>query len=904
MSLTLRTCLMVTRAISAAAVILALLVAPAAHAQPPEGRGQGSDSGALPSIADKVDGLEKLDGFFPLYWDAEMGQLWMEVPSADSEAIYVSSLSAGIGSNDIGLDRGQLGRTHAVRFDRVGRKLLMAQPNLTYRAISDNPNERRAVKEAFAQSILWGFTVAAEIDGRMLVDMTSFLMRDAHGVSARLRPAQYRLDASRSAMFMERTKAFPKNTEMDVTLTFTVAANLPNNTRPGGFGGNQSGPGGGFGRGSLGAVTPDTSAVTVRQHHSFIELPDPDAAGGFEPRAYDPRSGFGSMSYQDYAVPLGTSLTRRSVRRHRLNKADPSAAVSDPIEPIIYYLDRGTPEPIASALMDGAGWWNQAFEAAGYRNAFQVKMMPEGADNLDVRYNVIQWVHRSTRGWSYGSSITDPRTGEILKGHVTLGSLRVRQDYMIAEGLLAPYANGTETPPELAAWALARLRQLSAHEVGHTIGLGHNYYASSEGRISVMDYPHPLIDVDDEGNFDFSEVYDDKIGEWDKVTINYGYRDFPPGADESEELRAILDEAWERDIIYMTNQDMSAQPRVHQWANGNDPVAELDRMMRVRRAALDRFDERVIKLGQPLAELEEVLVPLYLHHRYQVQATASAIGGSNYHYALRGDGHGAPAPPVTAAEQEGALDSLLATLQPSELALPRSVLALIAPRPTGYPRHRELFPRYTGLTFDSITPAVVAAQHVASQIFNPARAARLVQQHSLDESLPGLDHVLDKTLTTVFAFPTADGYEAEVARAVQRTFVEQLMTLTANASMPQVRAIATSRLAVMAEHLSGRGDMLHTEMTGGNDSGQEVTAPSLADAHLALLASDIGRFLHRPAAAYSAPRAPQPPPGAPIGQAAPQWIDPTMASGDSLPPTGSLLNRLLQEDPICLWEEQ
>lgn len=881
------------RPVLAAGLMLVLLSSvnlPQARANPAGqgGPGGSAPAGPPPTIEEKTASMQKLDGYMPLYWDDAAGQLWLEISRFDTELLYISSLAAGVGSNDIGLDRGQLGGGKLVAFDRVGPKIMMVQPNTTYRALSDNADERRAVEEAFAKSILWGFKVAAETDGRVLVDLTDFLMRDAHSVGARLQPAQYRVDPSRSAVFMDRTKVFPENTEMDVTLTFTTAGGGGR----GGFGGfgTQRGPGGGFGRGSLRAVTPSTEAVTVRQHHSFVALPD----DGYEPRAFDPRSGAFGLTYQDYSVPLGTPMAQRFVGRHRLEKVDPSAAVSEAVEPIIYYVDRGTPEPIRSALIEGASWWNQAFEAAGYRDAFQVKVMPEGADNLDVRYNVIQWVHRSTRGWSYGGSVSDPRTGELIKGHVTLGSLRVRQDYMIAEGLLSPYENGTETPPELAQWALARVRQLSAHEVGHTIGFGHNYYASSQGRTSVMDYPHPLVTLNDDGSLDISEVYDVGIGAWDKIGVTYAYQDFPAGADESEELRAILDEAWEQDLIYMTNQDMSANPKVHQWANGTDPAAELDRMMAVRRAAIERFGERSIKLGQPLAEIEEVLVPLYLHHRFQVLATASALGGLDYHYALRGDGHGPASPAVSAAAQNAALEALLATVTPAALALPRDVLAVLPPRPSGYGRHRELFPRYTGSMFDAITPAVVAAQLVASELFDPARAARLVEQNALDPSLPGLHSVIDRTVQAAFQAPADDGYEQEIRRAVQSVMIEQLMALASRAPMPQVRAIATSRLQAVVD--------LHTAMMATGAGGEQPspgTPVAPATAHYEMLSHDIERFLERPAETYSAPRAQTEPPGAPIGQAPEGWLAPNASSVDWLPASGSLIDLLFPTAPAC-----
>ncbi|RPJ84554.1 MAG: DUF5117 domain-containing protein, partial [Acidobacteria bacterium] len=445
--------------------------------------------------------MQKIDGFFPLYWDEAGGTLWLEIPHLGTEVLYVTGLTAGIGSNDIGLDRGQLGGTRVVSFERIGPKVLMVQPNYRYRAESGSADEQKAVRDSFATSTLWGFTVAAESGGRVLVDTTDFLLRDVHGVISRLRPASFRLDRSRSAVYMPRTKGFAKNTEMEATLTFTTE------------GTNTAGAGGGNDRGSLSAVAPSADSVTVRQHHSFVDLP----GTGFTPRRFDPRSGFGDFSYEDYSAPLGRPLTQQFIRKHRLEKKDPAAKVSDPVKPIVYYLDRGAPEPVRSALLEGARWWNQAFEAAGYRNAFQVELMPEDADPMDVRYNVIQWVHRSTRGWSYGGGVTDPRTGEIIQGHVTLGSLRVRQDYMLAEGLLTPYATGAEESAEARAMALARMRQLAAHEVGHAIGFGHNYYDSSKGYISVMDYPQPMVTLRAAGTVDTSRAYGNGIGEWDKV---------------------------------------------------------------------------------------------------------------------------------------------------------------------------------------------------------------------------------------------------------------------------------------------------------------------------------------------------------------------------------------------------
>jgi hypothetical protein len=794
-------------------------------AQPPVLLGQGPTS-----IADKTRGMERMDGFVPLYWDAASGKLFLEVPRLGEELLYVVSMPEGLGSNDIGLDRGQLGAERIIRFDRVGPKVLMVEPNYRYRSESTtNPEERRAIAESFASSTLWGFKVEAESDGRVLVDATEFAIRDAHGAIqalARARQGTYRLDSSRSAVFLPRTKAFPKNSEIEVALTFTSDS-------PGGW---------------VREVAPSAESFTVHERHSFVELPGP----GFTPRSFDPRSGFFDMQYEDYSTPFPGALTRRLAPHHRLAKRDPSARLSDPVKPIIYYVDGGVPEPIRTALVEGARWWNQAFEAAGYRNAFQVEVLPEGADPMDIRYNVIQWVHRATRGWSYGSTVTDPRTGEIIKGKVSLGSLRIRQDYLIAEGLLSPYRRGEEPSPEAEAMALARIRQLSAHEVGHTLGLAHNYISSAQGRASVMDYPPPLVKLAPDGSIDLSDAYATGIGAWDKIAITWGYQDFAPGVDQAAALDRGLAEGRTQGYTFLTDQDArptgSAHPQTHLWDTGADAAAELLRVLNVRRAALDRFGESAIRRGLPLATLEEALVPLYLHHRYQVEAAVKVVGGQTYTYALRGDGQ-EPVRPIPPAQQDRALEAVLASISPATLAMPQSLLTKLPPRPAGFDRHRELFDRETGLVFDAITPAAGAADMVLSLLFDPERAARLVQQHALDPAQPGLDRVIERTLAATFTGTGADPFQAELGRTVQRVVVDELMGLAASAGMPQVRAIAVEKLAELRQRL-GSG--------AAPADGGEL-------AHRKLLVADIGRFMERP---YDPTRLPRPavnPPGMPIG---------------------------------------
>jgi hypothetical protein len=757
-----------------------------------------SSGAGVPSIEAKTAGMHHMPGFLPLHWDAKGGKLYLEISQLDTDMLYFDSLPYGSGSNDLGLDRGQVSPAKLVRFERFGPKILLAQPNAFFRSSAHDAAERLAVRQSFPESIIGSFTVVAEdaggaSAGAVLVDATEFFLRDVHGVSDALaKQGVYKLDAARSAIAIDATKVFPKNTEVEAILTFASDAPI---------------------RGSfVGQVAPDAHALTLREHQSFLELPGP----GYSPRHYDPRAGYFPFEYRDYAAPLGAPLDQRFIVRHRLIKQDPACATAcAAVKPIQYFVDRGAPEPIRSALVEGARWWDQAFQAAGWApGTFRVDVLPEGADPMDARYNIIQWVHRFTRGWSYGHPVADPRTGEIIKGNVTLGSLRGRQDYLIAEALLSPYVLGKTLTPDndpMLAMALARTRQLAAHETGHTLGLAHNFAASAfphapAESVSVMDYPHPWITLDKNGVPDLSSAYAHNIGLWDKVAINYGYRQFVDGSREHTDLDVILNDAARSGLVYITDEDArpagGAHPHAHLWDNGPNATDELTRILTIRAAALAHFGENAIPMGAPVAQLEDTLAPLYLMHRYQVEAAIKVIGGLDYRYRVRGDGQ-MNAVIVSAEEQRKALHAVARTLSAETLVLPESLLRLLPPRPPGLERTRESLPADTGLTFDPIAAAESAADLTLHTLFNAERAARLVE-YSARAKTPSLGEVIDAALLASKPVPhpgAAQTLSGEIQSAVYGRTVEALLALAAepNASAT-VRAIAYGKLNEVKRH--------------------------------------------------------------------------------------------------------
>ncbi len=730
---------------------------------------------------DKKKNLQKFDGYFSFQYSEADGEIYLEIPQQklDEEFLYVHSLRTGLGSNDIGLDRGQLGDQAVVKFVKSGNKLLLFQPNVNYRANTANPLEKKSITEAFATSVLFGFEIKDTLNEKFVIDLTPFLLEDAHGVAKRLKNGKqgtYKLDKTRSSLWMERTKSFPKNTEFEALLTFVGEPTS----------------------GTIRSVAPDANAVSVIQHYSFVELPD----NGFTPRAFDPRSGSFSISYQDYSTPIWEPLTKRFITRHRLEKKNPLAEKSEAKEPIIYYLDPGTPEPVRSALLEGARWWNQAYEAIGYTNAFQVQLLPEDADPMDARYNVIQWVHRSTRGWSYGSSVIDPRTGEIIKGHVSLGSLRIRQDFLIAQALFnKPFAERDDNYQPMLEMALARIRQLSAHEVGHTLGFAHNFAASTNNRSSVMDYPHPTLRLKGK-EVDFSNAYATGIGDWDKLTVAYSYSDVPKSVSETAYLKEILNKAQKQGLRYITDSDARAQggahSKAHLWDNGKDAVEELETMLKLRKQAIANFSEDNIKSGEPFSVLEDVFVPLYFYHRFQTEAAVKLIGGMDYNYAVKGDGQ-LILETLSRKEQEKALKAVLETLSAETLAIPEDKLKLFPPRAYGYTRNRESFKSNNGVAFDALGAAATASDMTLELLLNPERANRLVQQKALNSEGLGLNEVLQGATESIFSSSENDAYRKEVQQTIQFVYLQRLMNLALQSqSIPQTKAVANKAIEDIA----------------------------------------------------------------------------------------------------------
>ena len=733
--------------------------------------------------------MDRRDGFLPIYLDQHQSRILLELPRDSTRALLMITQATGLGSNPIGIDRGASGDTYVARFDRDGDRVLLVLENWSYRSSSGSADHVRSVAEAFPPSTVAALPLLADESGRLLVDATDVAFRDWNdivGTLARSQQGAYTLARDRSSVYRAYTKGFPDNTEIDASLTFAAT--------------NRAGP-------IVESIVPDGRAFTLRQHLSFLKLPD----AGFRPRALDPRVGYFGVSFKDYARPVQEPLAVRWAARHRLERADPNNPVSPIKEPIRYYIDRGIPEPIRSAVLEGVRWWEQAFDRAGLTGGFKVELLPEGVDPMDARYNVVQWENRNERGWSVGGALTDPRTGEMIKGMARLDSHRARTDYNLYAGLVGAAASSADT-----AFVLARVRQVASHEVGHTLGLAHNYIASTYERGSVMDYPPPRVRLDANGRIDLSHSYAVGPGAYDIWAIHWGYGAFPPGS-EADSLRAVVRDGLAKGYLYLSDADArpeyGSDPRVSLWDDAATPLQFLETQTAVRRVAIGHFGERNIRPGEPIALLQDRFVPVYFMHRFALNGTSKAIGGMEYSNAVSGDEQQATRP-VAYQQQMAALRLMLAALRPDELAIPDTVLTLMAPGATSVTPAVELFGSRTRPVFDELSAAQTLAQMVVDMVLQPDRAARLVEFATRGNgphlTLGGaIDALVGATWGAAMP-PSAK--LAALQRVTQRVVANKLLMLAADSgAAPEVRAMAELKISDLRARARSKGAAARTD---------------------------------------------------------------------------------------------
>jgi hypothetical protein len=752
--------------------------------------------------------------------DAPRNRLLLEIPEArlGQDFLYLNTLATGAGVNRLGLDRGQTGLNAVVRFERRGNRVVIVRDNWNVRAPGAPEAVARAAEESFGTSVVAAFPIqeAESSAGTLVVDATAFFLGDVYDVIGRVRGAgqgTLRIDRERSWVDETMTGAFPRNTEIRSVITYVS---------------DQPGP-------DLRQAAPDGTALTLEQHHTLMALPDPT---GFRPRIADGRSGINYSTFFDFAQGFDGTYRTAYASRWRLVPRDPQAYLRgelvEPVTPIVYYLDPGIPEPYRTAFREGGLWWNQIFQAAGFRNAFQIRDLPAGASPLDSRYPMIYWVHRVAPGASVGPSYRDPRTGEIVSTVVRMDAYRSLVDYNIYAGLLpAAGAGGLNVSAE--DFTMARRRQHAAHEIGHTLGLAHNYVAKSQGRTSVMDYPFPKIDVDARGRFDLSKAYAISGGAWDTLAIRFAYTWFPDEKSEREGLDRIIQNALEDGLKFITGGDAGptgAIPEATWWVDGDTGFESLETTSRVRRLAVDRFDETAIQPGEPMSMLNMRFAQVYLFHRYALEGITKYVGGMDFTYAVRGDGQ-VPARVLPAEDQRRALGMAMDALEPAALAVPDRIATLIPPQPYGTDGSEIWFEGAAGPAFDPITLAGGLATEVLQNLFNRERAQRLVIFSARDPKNPSLNEVLETVVQRSWGAQQSNNANHQVLRrAVQRVVLDVMLDLAGDAAAtPEVRAVTHRQLALLQDSLEAAG--------GGSPEDQAQRALALRDLERYFAGEDV-----------------------------------------------------------------
>ncbi|HJU42124.1 MAG TPA: zinc-dependent metalloprotease [Vicinamibacterales bacterium] len=799
------------RRITFAVLIAVALFAPAIDAQQP----------AATRIADRVGGAQRADGFLPFYWDTSRGRVLIEIPAFGEDILYYVSAASGAGSVELPFDRGIL-TSGVIRFERSGPRVLVVQQNLDYRAVGGSPAQIENVRDSFASSVLAGLPVEAEEGGRVLADATPLFMRDAANVEGRLRSANqgaFRFDAGRSAFYPPRMKAFPQNTEIETVATFAADA-------PGMLVNN---------------VTPDGRSFTLRIHHSFLKAPE-----GYRPRPADPRIGVSGVTFRDYARPFNEGTEVSWVTRWRLEKANPGAAMSEPRTPIVFYLDLGIPEPVRTAMREGALLWNRAFEAAGFRNAVQVKDPTPDMDPMDIRYAWILWINRDERGFSSGGTYRDPRTGEILGSKTRMDSHRIRtignywESYSpttdggddcgmflpVPDYLLQMTTQPAAMPAAEREMVLLRQRLLTAHELGHVMGFGHNFSSSLNNRASVMEYPTPRVKVVG-NNLDLSETFNGATGEYDAFMTRYAYTEFPPEK-EKEGLEAIIKEMRTKGILYVPSTD----PRWSWYDDRATPSEYLRETMAARKIMLDRYGPGILRTGEPIGDLRDMrLWMTYLHHRWAIEAGVRYIGGMFHNIVVKGE-ELRPTEIVPASTQRDILALLLSAVEPANLSLPETLLVQLTPTPG-----TNLEDLSSDAAFDHLKAARILSAMVLEPLLEADRATRLIGLSDRQAGALTLPEVVQQMLAVTWKAPRdTDPKHRSLRRVTQRVALDSMMILGgSDDASPEARAYILDQLVVLGRELANRAD---------ND---EVTA-----AHYRQSARDITRYLENPKA--NAPR--------------------------------------------------